>query len=171
MTAESADSPPRPVGAGVGEDDLDVLRYWPDLCVWRLLASEAPEPEPPLMLRERGEGDLRGPGGGPDRLGVTHGDAGLGLKILTPHGLLTCIGLDFQKPARQIQIPRHQCSFASWSIGRAHGDAAVPSVFESPEAGVKFQTVPLPVRRLRPDRHRGLVCARGHGHRLPDHPR
>ena len=94
MTGESVDSPPRPVGAGVGEDDLDVLRYWPDLCVWRLLASEAPEPEPPLMLRERGEGDLRGPGGGPDRLGVTHGDAGLGLKILTPHGLLTCIGLD-----------------------------------------------------------------------------
>ena len=83
----TADSPPRPAGAGVGEDDLDVLRYMPDLCVCRLLASDAPEPEPPLMLRERGEGDLRGPG----RLGVTHGDAGGGLKILTPHGLLTFI--------------------------------------------------------------------------------
>ena len=72
----------------MGEDDLDVLRYLPDLCL--LLASDAPEPEPepPLMLRERGEGDLRGPVGGPDRLGVTPGVAGLGLNIFTPHGLL-----------------------------------------------------------------------------------
>ena len=64
-----------------------MLRYWPDLCL--LLASEAPdpEPEPPLILRERGEGDLLEAGAGPDRLGVTTGE-GLGLNIFTPHGLL-----------------------------------------------------------------------------------
>ena len=68
-----------------------MLRYWPDLCL--LLVSEAPEPpepEPPLMLRERGEGDLRG---GPDRHGVITGE-GLGLNIFTPHGLLVLICSD-----------------------------------------------------------------------------
>ena len=68
------------------------------------------------------------------------------------------------------QIPWHQSSFASWSVGRAHGDA-VSGVLHSPQTRVKFQTVSLPVRRLGPDRHRGLVCAWGHCHRLPDHPR